>query len=96
MRETRRRFAAKEMNFLLIAAEREFTKSTSVLDYLVLKTAFTPEWEVAVTTRQTTNSHIKMSQTFSRAALMRALGWMAFLAAYGVVAVLVLMPGAFF
>lgn len=84
------------MNFLLIAAEREFTKSISGLDYLVLKTAFSPEREVAVTTRQTTNSHIKMSQTFSGAALTRALGWIAFLAAYGVVAVLVLKPGAFF
>ncbi len=62
----------------------------------MFKSAFSPEGEVAVTTRQTTNSHIKMSQTFSGVALTRALGWMAFLAAYGVVAVLVLKPGAFF
>ena len=62
----------------------------------MFKSAFNPEGEVAVTTRQTTNSHIKMSQTFSGVALTRALGWMAFLAAYGVVAVLVLKPGAFF
>ena len=96
MRPAGRLFGRKEMSFLLIAAEREFTKSTIVLDYLVFKTAFNPEGEVAVTTRQTTNSHIKMSQTFNRAALARALGWMAFLAAYGVVAVLVLKPGAFF
>ncbi len=84
------------MNFLLIASEREFTKSISVLDYLVFKTAFTPEREVAVTTRQTTNSHIKISQTLSGPALGRVLGWAAFLAAYGVVAVLVLKPGVFF
>lgn len=84
------------MNFLLIASEREFTKSISVLDYLVFKTAFTPDREVAVTTRQTTNSHIKISQTFSGPAFARAMRWMAFLAAYGVVAVLVLKPGAFF
>lgn len=84
------------MNFLLIAAEREFTKSITVLDYLMFKTAFSPEREVAVMTRQTTNSHIKMSQTFSGPAFGRALGWIAFLAAYGVVAVLVLKPGAFF
>ncbi|HZG28428.1 MAG TPA: hypothetical protein VE079_08205 [Ensifer sp.] len=49
-----------------------------------------------MTTRQTTNSHIKTSQNFSGSAFVRALGWMAFLAAYGVVAVLVLKPGAFF
>lgn len=84
------------MNFLSIVEEREFTKSTSVLDYLKFKTAFSPDREVAVTTRQTTNSHIKMSQTFSGPAFVRALGWIAFLAAYGVVAVLVLKPGAFF
>lgn len=47
-------------------------------------------------TRQTTNSHIKMSQHFGGPAFGRVLGWMAFLAAYGVVAVLVLKPGAFF
>ena len=84
------------MNFLLIAAEREFTKSINGLDYIKFKTAFSPEREVAVMTRQTTNSHIKMSQTYSVPAFGRALGWIAFLAAYGVVAVLVLKPGAFF
>ncbi len=47
-------------------------------------------------TRHWTNSHIKMSQNFSGPAARRVLGWMAFLAAYGVVAVLVLKPGAFF
>ncbi|MCD2178932.1 hypothetical protein [Rhizobium sp. C1] len=49
-----------------------------------------------MTTRQTTNSHIKMSQYSGGAAFGRVLGWMAFLAAYGVVAVLVLKPGAFY
>ena len=49
-----------------------------------------------MTVRQTTNSHIKISQHGSRSAHEGALGWMAFLVAYGVVAVLVLAPGVFF